>query len=388
MGSGAGSQTTASPEPRDDKPFHDYRSESLEYLGPAEKPIAEDLTEVAIGWFGPGDEAHSQHGDLWAAASLAVEQANRGGGWNSLPFRLVATWSENSWGTGVSQLARMVYEEGVWAILGSVDGAATHLAEQVVAKALVPLVSPVATDESVNLAGVPWMFSVVPGDHLWAPVLVADLLAHLGDGDLALVSTTDHDSRAAVDVLLEELSHHDRGPLQRLDIRPQSTDLVVQLERLRFGDVAALLVVSGPENGARLLRAIREQGFAGPVFGSPQLARRACVESAGEAAQGIRVPALSDPDVGSAERQDFETRFRDRTSGDPDWATAHTYDATRILLAAIARAGLSRAAIRETLRELSPWQGVTGTIDWDPTGQNRRPVTAMATIREGRLVVE
>ena len=367
--SGAGGQTA--------EPFHDYRSESLEYLGPADDPVPEDLAEVAIGWFGPDDPTHSQHGDLWAAASMAVEEANKQGGWNGLPFRLAATWSENVWGTGVSQLARLVYEEGVWAILGSVDGAATHLAEQIVAKALLPLVSPVATDESVNLAGVPWMFSVVPGDHLWAPVLVTDLLASVGDGDFALVSVTDHDSRAALDVLLEDLSYQDRVPLQRLDIRPQISDLAAQLERLRLEDVEAVLVVAGPKDGARLLRGIRERGYAGPIFGSPQLARRACLERAGEAAQGLRVPVLSDPDVGSAELQDFETRFRDLTGRDPDWAAAHTYDATRILLAAITRAGLSRAAIREALVELSPWQGVTGTIDWDPTGQNRRPVPGL-----------
>lgn len=341
---------------------------------------------MTIGWFGPDDRTHPQHGDLWAAASLAVEEANRQGGWNGLPFRLVATWSENVWGTGVSQLARLVYEEGVWAILGSVDGAATHLAEQIVAKALLPLVSPVATDESVNLAGVPWMFSVAPGDHLWAPVLVTDLLASVDDGDFALVSVTDHDSRAAVDVLLEELSHHDRVPLQRLDIRPQSSDLARQLARLRVEDVAALLVVAGPEDGARILRGIRDLGFTGPMFGSPQLARRTCLEPAGKAAQGLRVPILSDPDVDSSELQDFESRFRALTGRDPDWTAAHSYDATRILLAAIAEAGLSRAAIREALVELSPWRGVTGTIDWDPTGQNQRSVTAMGTVRAGRLI--
>lgn len=221
------------------------------------------------------------------------------------------------------------------------------------------------------------MFSVVPGDHLWAPVLVTDLLASVDDGDFALVSITDHDSRAAVDVLLEELSHHDRVPLQRLDIRPQSSDLTAQLARLRLEDVAAVLVVAGPEDGARLLSGIRERSYAGPIFGSPQLARRACLEAAGEAAQGLRVPVLSNPEVDSTELEDFETRFRALTGREPDWAASHTYDAARILLAAIGRAGLSRAAIREALVDLSPWQGVTGTIDWDPTGQNQRPVPGL-----------
>ena len=141
-------------------------SQTLDYAGPrTADEIPDDLTEVAIGWFGPADPAHPLHGDLWTAAPLAVEEANRAGGWNGLPFRLLPRWSENVWGSGVSQVARMVYEDRVWAILGSVDGAATHLAEQIVAKARLPLVSPVSTDESVNLAGVPWMFSLAPADR-------------------------------------------------------------------------------------------------------------------------------------------------------------------------------------------------------------------------------
>jgi ABC-type branched-subunit amino acid transport system substrate-binding protein len=232
------------------------------------------------------------------------------------------------------------------------------------------------------------MFSVVPGDHLWAPVLVEDLLALVGEGEFDLISVTDHDSRLAADVLLEELRRSGRGPLQRLDVRPGSTDLASQIERLGIANATALLVIAGPEDGARLLRAIGDQGFEGAIFGSPQLARRTCLEGAGEAAEGVRLPVLRDPKVDGTERRRFESDFRLRSGRDADWAAAHTYDAARLLLAAIQQAGLSRPGIREALVELAPWPGITGTIDWDPTGQNRRSVTSMATICEGRLVVD
>lgn len=388
-GSGARGQATASPEQHGKGPFHEYRAQSLEYVGPADDAqIPAELTEVTIGWFGPAEETHPRHGDLWAAASMAVEEANQAGGWNGIPFLLIARWSENVWGSGVSELARAVHDDRVWAILGSVDGSTTHLAEQVVAKARLPLVSPVSTDESVNLAGVPWMFSVAPGDHLWAPLLTEDLLAIIGEGTFTLISATDHDSRSATGALLRELGRRDRGPLQRLDVRPGSIDLDAQLERSRLSDSAALLVVVGPQEGARLLRAIRGHGFKGPIFGSPQLARQLCMAQAGEAAEGIRVPVLGDPVVDSAERSRFEHDFRQRTGKDPDWAAAHTYDATRLLLAAIRAAGLTRPGIRQALVELSPWMGVTGAVDWDPMGQNRRAVTAMATVRAGRLDID
>jgi ABC-type branched-subunit amino acid transport system substrate-binding protein len=40
------------------------------------------------------------------------------------------------------------------------------------------------------------------------------------------------------------------------------------------------------------------------------------------------------------------------------------------LIAAIRQAGLNRTHIRDAVRELSPYSGVTGQITWDPTGHN------------------
>ena len=387
-GAASSAQETVVPAGREVDPFHDFRRQDLAYTGPEdESPDLDELNEVVIGWFGPSDSAHPIHGDLWVAASIAVDEANRAGGWNGIPFRLLPRWSENVWGSGVSQVAHMAYADRTWAILGSVDGASTHLAEQVVAKARLPLVSPVSTDESVNLAGVPWMFSLAPGDHLWAPPLAHRIIETVGEGAFFLVTVTDHDSRLSAEVLLDELARLDRGPARRLDVNPETTDAAVSVSRLELTEAAALLLVAGPEDGARLLRTIREKGFTGPVFGTPQLARRRFLELAADIADGLHVPVLLEPDR-SPERRVFTQLFAQRTGTAPDWAAAHTYDATRILLHAIRAAGLSRTGIRQALVELSPWQGVTGSIEWDPTGQNMRAITTVATVRDGQVVVE
>ena len=282
----------------------------------------------------------------------------------------------------------MIYEDRAWAILGSVDGASTHLAEQIVAKARLPLVSPVATDESVNLAGVPWMFSLAPPDPRWAATMVKSLLATVGEADFALVSVTDHDSRLAARALLDELTRAGRVPSRRLEVEPAATDLGARLARLRLAPLSALLLVAGPEDGARLLVALDGAGFRGAIFGSPRLARRRCLERAGTSADGLRVPLLGEALPSGESGSRFAILFRERTGAEPDWAAVHTYDATRLLLEAIRRAaGPSPTAIRQALLELSPWHGLAGRVEWDGTGQNLRPVTTVAKVREGRLTV-
>jgi branched-chain amino acid transport system substrate-binding protein len=98
----------------------------------------------------------------WARRG-AIEEVNKDGGYNGRPFRLVPKWSDSPWTAGGRMVVEMAYNDRVWAIVGSIDGVATHVAEQVITKALLPLIDPGSTDRTVNAAMVPWMFSCLPG---------------------------------------------------------------------------------------------------------------------------------------------------------------------------------------------------------------------------------
>ena len=97
--------------------FFDARKLETNYAGPGREELAPtDIKQISIGYFGPGTVSHPEGGDMWCAASLAIEEANRAGGYKDLPFRLVAGWSDNPWGTGISKVVRMAYVDKVWAL--------------------------------------------------------------------------------------------------------------------------------------------------------------------------------------------------------------------------------------------------------------------------------
>ena len=97
-------------KPSSRKVFFDARKHQTNYAGPGrEKSPPTDIRQISIGYFGPSTASHPEGGDMWRAASLAIEEANRSGGYKGLPFRLVAGWSDNPWGTGVSKVVRMAY---------------------------------------------------------------------------------------------------------------------------------------------------------------------------------------------------------------------------------------------------------------------------------------
>jgi branched-chain amino acid transport system substrate-binding protein len=118
------------------------------------------------------------------------------------------------------------------------------------------------------------------------------------------------------------------------------------------------------------------------ILGGPRFGRRAFRESAGDAADGVVFPRLFEP---GPEAAAFTAAFTKRYGVEPDYAAAHAYDAVRLLAAAVDRGGLNRARICDALRELAPWNGVTGRFQWDPLGSNERPVR-LGTYRNRRIV--
>ncbi|UCF33264.1 MAG: ABC transporter substrate-binding protein [Phycisphaerales bacterium] len=330
--------------------------------------------EIKIGYFGPDDPNHPTAGQMWLAATLAVEEANTAGGYNGLPFKLVPVWSENPWGTGVRDLMQRAYNEGLWAIVGAPDGHSAHLAAQVVAKAQLTFISAVSTDRTTHTANVPWLFSCAPGDHLLAPPLADAIVAQAANGPFAVVSCTDHDSRMFVKELLTALEKRRTFPSIHVHFQPQDTDFTRQLQSLHEANPAAVALIAAPRPAAACLLALRHEGLTMQVVGDARMGQTPFAEQARGTTGAVTYPLLWDGPGTNEQAAAFAQSFRNRFGRDPDYTAGYTFDAVNILIAAIHRAGLNRTLIRDAVRELSPFSGVTGTMKWDATGQNEAGV--------------
>lgn len=353
------------------QPFFEYRSHQVGYAGPGlEDDVPADIEKVRIGWFGPPDTNDPSAGMMWSAALMAVDEANRAGGYDGKPFELVAAWSVNPWGTGVRDVVRLVYDEEAWAIVGAPDSPSAHLAEQVVAKARLPLLSCVATDKSANLVNVPWMFTLVPGDHLIAPPMAAAIDEASGQRPFVLLSASDHDSRMTTTELLAALKRRDRAPSRHVVFSPQEQAFVRQRAAISDVEPAAVVVIGDASASARCVKAVRSLDSEIPIFCGPRAGQRAFRQQAGEAAHGVRYPAVWNVEAGGERARSFVRQFSRRTGAEPDYTAAYTFDAMCMLISAIETTGLNRVRISERIRDLAPYDGVTGPVIWDPTGHN------------------
>lgn len=355
-------------------PAVDFRERATPYAGPGrDHPAPAGLTEIRIGYFGPHDPADPEGGAAWKAALAAVDAANRQGGLEGKPFRLVPAWSPDPWRAGASTLAKLVYHEQIWAIVGGPDGPSTHLAEQIVAKANLPLIAPTNADRTANAANVPWIVSLLPADHLQAPVVAAELERPSSEGGFVILSADDHDSRMFVRQLDQALFARKLGPRLRIELAGnQAIDEPVR--QLIAAQPRDAVVVADAATSARLVRALRQNGFPGRILGSGNMGRARFVAEAGPDAEGVLFPLLYEP----------KTTAQD-TPVLPDYSAAYTFDAVQLAIAAIRRGGLNRARIGDALHELAPFPGVTGSLSWDKLGSTVKDVP-LGTIQDGQIL--
>ena len=382
---GAGTSARSSPvatAAQDNQPFKRPLQEPLDYRGPGREEPEPDVDEVVLGWFGPGDPRHPEFGDLWRGATLALEEENAAGGYRGKPFRLLAAWSESPWKAGIVDVARLVHERGAWAILGGVDGTTTHLAVQIALKSHFLLLSPGSTDSSTDHANVPWLFSLAPSDEVVAPVLAEAAARATAGGPFAIAASTDHDAHAALVAVRRALATRRLTPASLFELSTVDPDLAALGAQLLRDESHALVVLAPSGVAGRLVAEVRRAGWAGTIVGGATLSRSAFARAAGEAADGVLAWVSSDPATGTAE---FAAACERRWGEPPDEAAARGYDAVRLTAAAIRRGGLNRARIRDAVRELAPWPGVSGRVRWNALGRNDGAVRPARWTR-GRLV--
>jgi len=375
---------TAEPSVPASAPYLDFRQQTLEYHGP-DHPTS-DTHGITVGWFGPYATG-APGAEAWWVAQLAVDQANAAREPDAQPVRLRSCWTDDPWGSGAAQLVRMVYHQKPVALLGSLDSAATHLAEQIAAKANLVLISPVATDKTATLAGLPWMFACAPSDAAVANALVDAILNPVTPPltTLALLAATDHESRMLTREVMNTFSRRGRLPDLQFLLSPGTEKIETQLAALESAQPSAVIILASPDDAARWVIALRERLPQAKLYGGPAFGRHEFLSRAGPAAEDVLFPVLFCPDDASPGARRFREIFHARFGRAPDYLEALTYDATRLLLEALQRAGPRRAALRLALADLSPWVGIAGSITFDGTGQNTRGELSMGTYRNGLL---
>lgn len=332
------------------------------------------LRAVRIGLTGPEGTPQGEH--LRNGVALAIEEANRRGGYRGIPYEVVYRPDDGPWGTAAKQVVRLTYEDEVWTILGSLDGQHAHLAELIAAKAWIPVVTPYAGDRTIDYANVPWMFRCAPDDGRQALALVRRARER-GWTRVVVLTAGNREARSGWD-RLQDAARRERYRFA-LHAEFDPYDPVAVIPRLEGTTADGFVVWGEPGSVLPLIRALRDAGHAATILGPSALATPEFARAASGLGE-IVVAAPFDLTRDTRQRREFHRRYVDFAGMPPSPVAYYAYDATRMVQAAIERTGLNRARIRDELASMS-FAGLVGEIEFDGLGGNPTPPTLVSLHR-------
>ena len=378
---GPASAQTGPPTAEVDRPYADLQSKPYEYHGLGrEKPEPENVETIRIGLFAPSRGLRAADGlSSTRGAELAIAQANAQGGLNGIPFELITRTDDSPWGSA-HEVVRLVYEDHVWAIAGAIGGESTHVAQQIITKAHLPLIGTATTDASLTQINIGWMFRLMPDDDSVAHTMASHLIREKDYDTIVSITSTAYDHRLRAEAFEKDMARLGVPLALSLQFNPGDTDFSKQLTLIERSGADAVVVWGAPGEGAALVKALT----AFEVFAGPGLDRAEFLRRAGTSAEGLTIVSLFDLGRNDPVLATFKQKFSAAFGMQPDVVAAFAYDGIRLVTEAIRNAGLNRAKIRDALAQTVAFDGVTGEIRFDGSGASTgQPV--LLVVNEGKL---
>ncbi len=327
------------------------------------------LEEIRIGLFAPDDPDDPVGGPMLNAAMLAIDEANAAGGFQGIPFRLVKRWAYDPWGAGSKEVINLVYHDSVWAVIGSLNGDATHVAEQILTKAWVPLLAPVSSDPSLTYIRIPWMFRLPPNDEKQAEIIVQESAQILALDKVGLITSTNHDSRTFAAEALTKMQSEQTPPAFHFQLSLPNVDFNDVVQRVASFDPEGVIARLPLAATLDLLDYFQNSEFDIPVFipWIPGLSEEDFIKRYDGNIYYVQPFSGTGNPTYAAFAQTYQQRYR--TSPTP--GAAYTYDAVNLVIQSLKKSGLNRPDLRDAVANIGDFQGVSGKISWDNSGSNQ-----------------
>ncbi|WP_045222915.1 ABC transporter substrate-binding protein [Desulfonatronum thioautotrophicum] len=319
---------------------------------------------------------------------MLQDQINEQGGLLGRPLEVIIYDDETEVNRAVAAANRLLSRDRVVAAIGATTSGNTLAIMPRFSSARIPLVSMAAAERIVKPIN-PWVFKTPQSDRH----AVLRILGHaqaLGFTDIAILTVSDGFGQAGREVLQELLPEFGMNLVADEIYGPRDTDMTPQLTKIR-GLSPDAIIVWGTNPGPAVIARNRVQlGMQTPMYMSHGVASKRFIELAGEAAEGLILPAgrLAVADQLPEDHpqkellleyiQAYETRFNAEVSTFGGYA----FDALKLIVEAITKAGeATPQAIRDNLQQISGFIGTGGIFEMSPEDHNGLDEKAFVMVR-------
>jgi len=353
-----------------------------------EKSVLTDLKEVRIGFLGPleGSVLIDLGKQMLNGSMLAIEEANKRGGYKGTPYKLMVHNDVGLWGAAANEIVKMD-DEKVWAWLGSIDDIVSHVAIRASLKLEIPNVNTGDPDPTFTETNIPWVVRTIPDDRQSSYVMVDYIFNNQKHKRVAVIRANNRYGRVGTLHFNRTATRIGFPIIIEERFNDGETDFKSQLERIKKTSPDAIAMWGNAKESALILQQIRAMGMKQPVYASDRTVNPEFLKMAGPLANGLVTTCQYNPDSNDPKLKAFKANYLKRFGLEPDVFAAHAYDGMNIIINSIEKAGLNRAIIRDVLTDMkitNGYEGVTGKLVYDGSWNNIRPIF-MAKVNNGKF---
>ncbi|NPA93862.1 MAG: ABC transporter substrate-binding protein [Thermodesulfobacteria bacterium] len=304
---------------------------------------------------------------------MYIDEINANGGINGHKIEFVHYDTKGRAKEAKNFVNRLIKKDKVDVIIGGTTSGNSLAVIDIVQRAKVPFISLAGSIKIVEPVK-KWVFKTPHTDKMAAEKIFADMKKR-GITKAALITGNggfDKSGRAqclamapkyGIEIVADE--KYDNA----------DTDMTTQLTKIRSTDAQAIINFGFGKAPAIVAKNIKQLGIKLPVYESHGVASKKFIELAGDAANGIRLPAAAlivadqlpndDPQkkVLLAYKKKYEAKY-----GPVSTFGGHAYDALFITVEAVKRAGtIDRAKIRDEIENTHGFVGTGGVFNMSPT---------------------
>jgi branched-chain amino acid transport system substrate-binding protein len=304
---------------------------------------------------------------------LYIDNINAKGGIDGRQVELMHYDTGGNAKEAVNFVKRLIQKDKVDVIVGGSTSGSSLSVMPLVEKAGIPFIS-LAGAVSIIEPVQKWTFKTPHTDRMAAQKIYEDMNRR-GITKVALISGNGGFDKSGRNQSLAMAASYDIEIVADEQYGAKDTDMTAQLAKIRDTDAQAILNFGFGSGPAIVTKNVRQLGITLPLYQSHGVASKKYIELAGDAAEGVRLPAAallvadqlpeSDPQrpVLLGYKNLYEAKF-----GDVSTFGGHAYDGLMIALEAIDRAdSTDKAKVRDEIEKTSNFPGTGGVFNMSPS---------------------
>ena len=303
---------------------------------------------------------------------MYIEEINAKGGVIGRQIELVHYDDGGNPKKSVNFAKRLIQKDKVDVIVGGSTSGSTLAVMPLVDRAQIPFISLAGSVKIISPVQY-WTFKMPHTDAMAAAKIYGDMKQR-GITKIALISGSGGFGKSGRTQSLQLARQYGIEIVADESYGAKDTDMTAQLTKIRDTDAQAILNFGFGTGPAIVTKNVRQLGIELPLYQSHGVASKKFIELAGDAAEGVRLPAAallvadqlpdSDPQkpVLLAYKKKFEAKY-----GPVSTFGGHAYDGLHIALEAIERAGSTdKAKVRDEIEKTRGFIGTGGIYNMSP----------------------